>query len=155
MTIEYSTRVYWALFTRKCPVALTISLFYAGLLGLILLALSWRVVALRRHHKVGIGAGERSDLELAIRAHANFSEYVPLVLLLLVILEASAAMPALVLHLLGATLVIARLLHGFFGLNRSAGVSQGRFLGTLLTWLVLLASALLAAGVAIARWVLV
>lgn len=132
--------------------AFTISLFYAGLLGLILIALSFRVVSLRRRHQVGIGVGENRALELAVRAHGNFCEYVPFGILLLLVLEASAAISPVVLHVLGAVLVVGRLLHGFFGLNRSAGASKGRFIGTLLTWLMIVASALLAIGMALGRW---
>ena len=46
--------------------------------------------------------------------------------------------PLLLLHGLGCALLIGRILHGFVGLNRSAGVSTGRFVGTLLTWVMLL-----------------
>ncbi len=132
--------------------AFTISLFYTGLLGLILIALSLRVVSLRRKHQVGIGAGGNQTLELAVRAHGNFCEYVPLGVVLLLALEASAALPATILHVLGVALVVGRLLHGFFGLNRSAGSSQGRIIGTLLTWLMIASSALLAIGMALGRW---
>ncbi len=132
------------------PYALT--LFYAALLGLVLLALSVNVVRLRRQHKVGVGAGEHRDLELAVRAHGNFCEYVPFALLLLFILEATTAVPAIVLHLLGAGLLIGRILHGFFGLNRSHGATPGRFVGTLLTWLMILLAALFGLGLALGHW---
>jgi len=130
-----------------------LSLFYAALLGLVLMALSINVVRLRRRHQVGVGTGEVRDLELAVRAHANFCEYVPLGLLLLVLLEATAALPVAVLHVLGVMLVIGRVLHGFFGLNRSSGATPGRFVGTLLTWLMILVSALLGLGMAVGAWV--
>ncbi|MFU8831460.1 MAG: MAPEG family protein [Wenzhouxiangella sp.] len=133
--------------------AITITLFYAGILGLILIGLSVRVVTLRRRRKVGVGSGEHSDLELAIRAHANFGEYVPMALLLLLLLEASTAVAPLFLHVLGVLLLTGRLLHGYFGLNLSAGTSAGRFYGTLLTWLMLLLTALLCVWVAVGRWI--
>lgn len=132
--------------------AFSISLLHAALLGLVLLALSFNVVRLRRRHQIGVGSGESRDLELAVRAHANFCEYVPLALLLLLLLEASAALPALLLHALGLMLLLGRILHGFFGLNRSAGATPGRFLGTLLTWLMILIAALLGVGMAIGAW---
>jgi len=96
--------------------------------------------------------GEHSDLELAVRAHGNFSEYVPMALLLL-LLEASTAVAPLMLHVLGVVLLAGRLLHGYFGLNRSASKSVGRFYGTLLTCLMLLAAALLCVWVAVGRWI--
>jgi uncharacterized protein len=130
----------------------TITLFYAGLLALMLLALSMQVVILRRRHGVGVGAGERQDLGLAVRAQANFCEYVPLGLLLLLLLEASGALAPVMLHGLGVMLLFGRLLHGFFGLNRSAGTSMGRFVGTLLTWLMIATAALFSVGLAIGWW---
>ncbi|NKI34953.1 hypothetical protein HFP89_07225 [Wenzhouxiangella sp. XN79A] len=125
----------------------TITLFYAGLSALILLGLSARVVALRRKHQVGIGTGAINTLERAVRAQANFTEYVPLALLLIALLELQGVAGAVV-HALGALLVIGRVLHAL-GLNRSAGTSMGRLVGTVLTWLVLLAGGAAALGVAL------
>lgn len=62
---------------------LHITLFYAGLLGLLFLALSVWVISRRFKFRVSIGEGESPELRAAVRAHGNFAEYVPLVLLLL------------------------------------------------------------------------
>ena len=132
--------------------AYTTTLFYTALLALILMALSLRVVGMRRRFKVGVGAGDHPELELAIRAQANFCEYVPVGILLLFLLDASGAVNPIILHLLGLALVIGRVLHGFVGLNRSAGTSTGRLVGTLLTWLMIAASALFGMGLAVGRW---
>lgn len=126
----------------------SITLLYAGLAGLLLLALSFQVVGLRRKHRVGLGTGDQPALERAVRVHANFCEYVPIALLLLLVLELSTVVSDFLLHLLGAALIIGRLLHAQ-GLSRSAGTSKGRFIGTLLTWLMLAVAALLAVGVAV------
>jgi len=113
---------------------------YAGLLGLVLIALSIQVVILRRRHQVGIGFGQVQALERAIRTQANFTEYVPLALVLLALLGISGALSDAALHLLAGALVVGRILHAV-GLSRSAGTSFGRLAGTALTWLVLLAAA--------------
>ncbi len=126
----------------------SLTLLYAGLSGLLLLALSFQVVGLRRKHRVGLGTGDHPALERAVRVHANFCEYVPIALLLLLVLELGAALPAWLLHALGIMLIVGRVLHAA-GLSRSAGTSTGRFVGTLLTWLMILVSALLAVGIAI------
>lgn len=126
----------------------SITLFYAGLAGLLLLALSFQVVALRRRHRVGLGSGDEPALERAIRVHANFCEYTPLALLLLLGLELAAWLPALVLHGLGLMLIAGRVLHAV-GLARTAGTSAGRFVGTLLTWAMILIAALLAVVIAV------
>jgi len=131
------------------PVA--ISLFYTSLLVILYLVLSLRVVALRRRYHVGVGTGGHERLELAMRAHANFAEYVPLALLMMLGLELGGTTPDGLLHLLGLMLVAGRVLHGLVGLNLSAGTSPGRFLGTLLTWLMLIVSAI-AGLVAVVSW---
>ena len=134
--------------------AFTITLFYAGLLTLVYLALSVQVVRLRRSLQVGLGTGGHEVLDRATRAHANFGEYVPLALLLIALLEAGTAAPVWLMHLLGLMLLFGRVMHGFMGLNRRAGYSPGRFWGTCLTWLVFLAAAVIGIVTAIGRWMI-
>jgi uncharacterized membrane protein YecN with MAPEG domain len=126
-------------------VAGKVALLYASLNAALYLGLSWRVVRLRRRYRVGIGYNGKQDLNRAIRVHANFAEYVPLALVLLLGLEL-AGLRDWALHVLGATLLSARLLHAH-GLGREAGRSPGRSLGTGLTWLVIGVSALLGVGI--------
>lgn len=134
--------------------SLTITMFYAGVLGLMFLALAFRVVRLRRSLQVGLGSGGHEDLVRAIRAHANFAEHVPLAVLLLALVEAGTAAPVWLVHLLGLVLLIARAGHGFVGVNRRSGYSAGRFWGTGLTWLVIAVAALLAIATAVGRWMI-
>lgn len=84
---------------------------YAALCGLLLLALSCRVVYLRGRHGVRIGDGGHEDLQRAVRVHGNFVEYIPLLLLLLFLLELTRQAPVWVLHLLGALIFVGRILH--------------------------------------------
>ena len=117
---------------------------YLAVLGLVYAVLSVRVIQLRRGHRIGFGHGENSTLRGAIRAHAHFAEYVPLICLMIGALEMFGA-PAVQLHALLGTLVIARLLHPF-GLQAKPGTAQfllGRVLGMVLTLFVLIASALM------------
>lgn len=113
-----------------------ITSIYAALCGLLLLWLSWRVVEVRRREKIGLGHGDNRLLERRVRVHGNFVEHVPFALLLLALAEAGGAAPS-ALHVAGATLVLARVLHAW-GLSTSAGLSTGRFWGVLLTWLSIL-----------------
>lgn len=115
----------------------SIVLIYASLLALLLIGLSYNVVRLRRRHQVGIGTGSVQALERAVRAHANFCEYVPLALLLLGLIELGGKVPGWMLHILGLALLAGRIAHAQ-GLNRSAGASRARVVGTALTWGVLL-----------------
>lgn len=112
---------------------------YAGVCGLLVLALAMRVMRLRDRHGVGLGSDGHGDLARAIRAHANAIEYVPLALLLLAMLAMENTQAGW-LHTFGIALVIARLLHAF-GLSRHPGRSFGRFVGAGLTLVVMLAMA--------------
>lgn len=116
-----------------------VTAWYTALLGLLIVLLAIRVTMLRRRHHVGLGSGDNDALRLAIRAHANAIEYIPISLLLLLVLELNGG-PHWLLHVFGITLVMARLLHAW-GLSHSAGTSFGRFSGTALTWLVIMALA--------------
>lgn len=113
-----------------------ITLTYASVLGLVFLLMSINVVRHRVRAKVNIGYGEDMDLAGVLRAHANFAEYVPIILIILALLE-TAGGDDLMLRLLGGGLVVARLLH-VWGLSSSTDVTPGRFIGTLITWAVLL-----------------
>lgn len=114
---------------------------YAGLLGLLLLVLSFNVSRLRASTKVVFGDGDVPALQRAIRAQANLVEYAPTGLILLAAIEAQGYSAHLV-HALGILLLVARLLHGF-GLARNAGATAPRAIGAMLTWLmILLASGL-------------
>lgn len=126
-----------------------VTLLVAGLHGLLLLALLWPVVRLRRGRRVGLGDGGDRELLRRIRVHANFIEYVPMLLVLLALLEL-AGLDGRVVGALGVVLFVARLMHAQ-GLGSSEGVSTGRFWGTLLTWIVLLAASVLAIGLALVR----
>jgi uncharacterized membrane protein YecN with MAPEG domain len=116
------------------------SFLYAGLLGLLLIALSAQVVMARRRYRVGLGVGTEEGLQQAVRVQANFTEYVPFAVLLLVLAEI-AGLPAPVVHGAGILLVVSRLMHAR-GLSGSPGRSFGRFYGTAGTWLVIVALSL-------------
>lgn len=113
---------------------------YAGLLSLLFLVLSARVVKLRMAG-VSLGDGGNPQLLRRIRAHGNFSEYVPLILLMMALLEYSHY-PAWLLHAIGLTLLVARLLHGY-ALSFTEKFKTGRFYGAALTFALLLVCGLL------------
>ena len=70
---------------------LKVTALLASLLGLMYVWLAVKVVMLRRYHRVSIGGAGHNDLEMAIRAHGNFSEYVPISLILLACAELNNA----------------------------------------------------------------
>jgi uncharacterized membrane protein YecN with MAPEG domain len=117
----------------------TITLLYAGLLGALMAVLSIRVPMRRRALEVPFGDGGDEALATRIRAFGNFTEYVPMILLLLALLEMQGAPPAL-LHGLGVPLVGARVLHALSYRARSelTGPEKlGRAVSAMTTWLVL------------------
>ena len=119
-----------------------ITMLYAGLCTILVVILGLRVVLWRFSHKIGIGDGGDPALQRRVRVHANAIENLPLALLLLGGMELNGY-PAALVHGFGATLFVSRTAHAW-GLSHSSGTSRGRFLGTLFTWLLMLAMALFA-----------
>ncbi len=118
-----------------------ITILYAAILGIFYVGLITYVVHGRYKHRVGLGDGGIPDLTQRIRIHGNFAEHVPFALLLIFLVD-FARYPSIIVHVLGITLVVARVAHAI-GIASSPYTSVGRFLGTVLTMLVILASALL------------
>lgn len=115
--------------------------FYAGVLTLIYMLLTFRVIALRWKYKVGISHGEEMELHRAIRVHGNFSEYVPLSIALMLMAELNQA-GDWTLHILGVSLLLGRIFHAM-GLSKSHGTSMPRFVGNVLTFGMLIAAAIM------------
>ena len=116
--------------------------FYLGILALIYAVLALQVARLRRDNRVLFGDADNGRLRTAIRVHANFIEYVPIITLLVALLEMSGA-PASRVHFLMGALLLSRLLHPM-GMAARPGTWQfnaGRVAGILLTIAVLVAAA--------------
>ena len=120
--------------------ALPVTALYAALLGLLYAALTLLVVRGRVGSGVMLGTGEDKGLLRAVRAHANFAEYVPLILILMALGE-GMRLSSFVLHLLGAALVAARLLHAV-GISREPDLRAARGGGAVLTLVVLIAASI-------------
>ncbi|WP_375454596.1 MAPEG family protein [uncultured Methylobacterium sp.] len=78
--------------------------------ALVFAGLSAWVIGGRVSGNVLLGDGGQDALQKRIRSHANFSEYVPLTLGLIALLEAGGSRPWIVVTLL-AVLLVARILH--------------------------------------------
>lgn len=115
-------------------VSTPITAFYAALLGAFFIYLCIQVIGQRRSKKIGLGDGGDKQAIKVIRVQANFSEYVPFALVLMLIAEINQT-NAIVLHVVGVALLVARLLHAM-GVRKSAGVTWQRFYGTLTTFAV-------------------
>jgi hypothetical protein len=84
--------------------SLTVTPLYAGLLGLLFVILSLRVITTRFTARVTLGDGGDKMLAKRIRVHGNFAEYAPMGLILLTLAELQGA-PLWVVHLLGVMLL--------------------------------------------------
>ena len=114
--------------------------FYGGLFGILFLILSVRVSVARAHH----GDGGDVSLQRWIRIHANFTEYVPLTLLLIGLGESGGA-SAQVIRILLIVLLAARLAHvpGMLAPEGSPQQYALRAPAIMVTWGVLLAASIL------------
>jgi len=114
--------------------------FWAGLLIVLMVVLSLRVTLGRRRNRVSLGDGDNDQMTVLCRTFANAAEYVPAGMAALILL-ALVQTPALWIHLIGGGLLLGRLIHPF-GMNRPAP-NAPRALGMILTWLALIAAAVL------------
>ncbi|MBI3507026.1 MAG: MAPEG family protein [Proteobacteria bacterium] len=89
---------------------------YAALLGLLYFLLSGRAIDARRRARRAIGLLGEESLDRRLRAHANFAEYAPFILLLLAFAELRGA-SATGLHLACVCLVLGRSFHAW-GVSR-------------------------------------
>jgi uncharacterized protein len=125
-------RVRW----RAMPPVITA--LYGALNAIFNILLAYRITRLRGKYKVSLGMGEADELTVAIRAHANNAEYLPLALVLLLIAELCGGSSAW-LHSIGGTLLIGRINHAV-GLPRPAP-NFFRWTGTALTFTAILGTA--------------
>ena len=97
------------------------------------------VIRGRRKHGVSMLDGGNKDFARTIRGHANFAEYVPIILILLGISEFSNS-PLYLIHAIGLMLLVGRIAHAWaflYGPNIFA-----RQVGMLLTFGALIVGAM-------------
>lgn len=111
---------------------------YAALLSFLFVFLSIRTIRIRRLLKIGIGHAGNEKMLRAMRVHSNFSEYVPLSLILLFCLEAKNAHYAIV-HGLCLLLLVGRCLHAY-GVSQEHEKFAFRVSGMMMTFATLLSS---------------
>ena len=109
------------------PVTLTI----AAAAAVINLWLAFRIVPTRLSKKVLIGDAGDQRLHGRMRAHANFAEYAPFVLILMGLIELAGGSPTW-LWVAGLVFVFARIAHAI-GMDKTTS-NAWRAGGALLTW---------------------
>lgn len=106
---------------------------YASILGLVFFYLSLCVIRERKFNKISLGNGKNQFLEQKIRAHANFAEYTPIALILILLIEMNGVNPLLI-HGAGISLLLGRILHAY-SFSRDEVHADTRVLGMKLTFI--------------------
>lgn len=116
-----------------------ITLFFTGILGFVFFAHSMRTIITRRQTHTVLGNGDSDHMLRRIRTHGNFAEYVPFLLLILLLLELSeVSSPPL--YAFGVAIVLGRLFHAY-GLHSPVTPGWARTVGMQLTmWPLILGS---------------
>jgi hypothetical protein len=107
----------------------------AAATGLINVWLALGVGRNRVSNKINLGDGGEAAMTAKIRAHGNLTEYAPMVLILMALIELARG-PSLWLWIVGVVFIVVRLAHAF-GIVRPSP-SALRMVGALGTWLVIL-----------------
>jgi uncharacterized protein len=118
------------------PITLTI----AAAAALINIWLMIRCGQARTKEKISVGDGGNEFVIRRMRAHANFIESAPIVLVLIAALELAGGTSNW-LWLVGATYIVGRLAHPF---GMDGTFEKGRAIGTILTLLTMLGLAVMA-----------
>jgi uncharacterized membrane protein YecN with MAPEG domain len=111
---------------------------WSGLLILLLVILSVRVVLGRQKHRVILGDGGNPEMIVAGRVFGNAAEYIPVGVAALAVLTL-LGLPPYAIHGVGGLLFIGRILHAT-GLT-DGKPTPGRLFGMVLTYLALIAAA--------------
>lgn len=114
---------------------LPVTLTCAAIAALINAWLGWRVGQVRMSEKVLTGDGGNQTVICRMRAHANYTEYTPFVLVLIAAIELARGSTT-ALWAIGAVYMLARIAHAF-GMD-AAYPSKARMAGVIVTMLTLL-----------------
>ncbi|MDH3747302.1 MAG: MAPEG family protein [Gammaproteobacteria bacterium] len=109
--------------------SIPITLMYASVFALFALVLSFRAGSFRGKTGISVLHGEPQNMELAerVRAHQNFLEYVPMVLIVMGAIELNGG-SSMFLYIVGDVFLIARIAHAI-GLKHDNMGHPGRLIG--------------------------
>lgn len=106
---------------------------FAALFALAQIGLSLLIVRSRAEHKISLGDGGVPRLQALTRVHGNFTETVPLALILMALAELGGA-PFAAVYGMGLLMVASRMFHAH-GLLTPPGYGLTRKIGMMLTFL--------------------
>lgn len=87
-----------------------ITALYASVLAILIIWLAVQVIKQRRLNQVAYADGGVEALQIARSAQSNATEYIPITLILMALLESNSAYPTWI-HLTGIIFVIGRIIH--------------------------------------------
>ncbi|HHF3120007.1 TPA: MAPEG family protein [Vibrio diabolicus] len=87
-----------------------ITALYASILAILIIWLAVQVIKQRRLNQVAYADGGVEALQIARSAQSNATEYIPITLILMALLEFNSAYPTWI-HLTGIIFVIGRIIH--------------------------------------------
>lgn len=105
-----------------------ITALYSSILALLLIWLAFQVIKQRRSNKIAYADGGVEALQIARSAQSNASEYIPITLILMALVEYNGASVWLI-HLAGIAFVIGRIIHarGILGEDLKERVTGMKF----------------------------
>jgi len=108
---------------------LPVTALYAGILTIFALVLSFKAGSFRGKSGVSVLFGDPPNMELVekVRAHQNFLEYVPMIVILMAVIELNGG-SATFLHAIGSLLIVVRVAHAV-GLKHDNMGHPGRLIG--------------------------
>ncbi|HHX8298965.1 TPA: MAPEG family protein [Vibrio diabolicus] len=111
-----------------------ITALYASILAILIIWLAVQVIKQRRLNQVAYADGGVEALQIARSAQSNATEYIPITLILMALLEFNSAYPTWI-HLTGIIFVIGRIIHALGILKEDL---KRRVRGMQVTFLVIL-----------------
>lgn len=111
---------------------------WLGVFTVFYILLALHVVRMRWVTKTGLGVGEDRRMLKAVRIHGNFSEYIPLMILSIALLEIRGISSQWI-HTLFCAAFLGRVLI-CIGITKTSNFSIPRFSGNNLTFMTLLAA---------------
>ncbi|WP_395239002.1 MAPEG family protein [Vibrio alginolyticus] len=107
---------------------------YANILAILIIWLAVQVIKQRRLNQIAYADGGVEALQIARSAQSNATEYIPITLILMALLEFNSAYPTWI-HLTGIIFVIGRVIHAKGILKKDL---KKRIRGMQVTFLVIL-----------------
>lgn len=115
------------------PIPIPFTLLYGGANAFLTALLGFNVSRMRGRDKVFLGDAPSAEMNRAIRAHGNNTEWVPLAIVLLLLLELSGV-SGTILHVFGGGLLFARLAHAHGAIVKAPTTVVGALLTYVITF---------------------